>query len=80
MPEKHFYEQKSYTKEYILPYFLKHIPDFTRKKVLEVGCAEGGLLAALQELGMSVRGVELSPERAELALEKDKSLNIIVGD
>lgn len=80
MAEKHFYEQKQYTKEYLLPYFQKLIPDFHKKSVLEVGCAEGGLLEALQEIGMHVVGVELSPERAETAVKKNPNLMILVGD
>jgi len=80
MAEKHFYEQKQYTKEYLLPYFQKLIPDFHKKKVLEVGCAEGGLLETLQEIGMQVAGVELSPERAETASKKNSAVKIIVGD
>ena len=80
MPEKHFYEQKRYTKEYLLPYFQKYIPGFHKKKILEVGCAEGGLLESLQSIGMDVYGVELSPERAEIAKQKDYSLKVSVGD
>ena len=80
MPEKHFYEQKQYTQEYLLPYFQKYIPDFQNKRVLEVGCAEGGLLDSFQSIGMDVYGLELSPERANLAKEKNSRLNILVGD
>ncbi|MCX6173780.1 MAG: methyltransferase domain-containing protein [Ignavibacteriales bacterium] len=80
MAEKHFYEQKQYTKEYLLPYFQKMISDFHKMKVLEVGCAEGGLLETLQEIGMHVVGVELSPTRAETAIKKNHNLKIIVGD
>jgi 2-polyprenyl-3-methyl-5-hydroxy-6-metoxy-1,4-benzoquinol methylase len=80
MPEKHFYEQKQYTKDYLLPYFQKSVPDFHKKKVFEVGCAEGGLLETLQSIGMCVSGVELSQERADMAKQKDESLKVIVGD
>jgi len=80
MPEKHFHEQKQYTKDYLLPYFKKHIIEFHKKKILEVGCAEGGLLEILQSIGMDVCGVELSQERADLAKQKDESLNVLVGD
>jgi 2-polyprenyl-3-methyl-5-hydroxy-6-metoxy-1,4-benzoquinol methylase len=80
MAEKHFYEQKEFTKNYLLPYFQKNIPNFHKCKVLEVGCAEGGLLETLQDLGMYVVGVELSDERVDIAKEKNPSLNIHVGD
>ncbi len=80
MAEKHFYEQKQFTFKYLLPYFQKNIPNFQEKKVLEVGCAEGGLLKALHEIGMAVVGLELNSDRAEIAKEKNPSLNIFVGD
>lgn len=80
MAEKHFYEQVKYTKDYLLPYFQKRIPEFHKKKVFEVGCAEGGLLSVLSEIGMQVAGLELSAERAQTAREKNPTINIIVGD
>ncbi len=80
MPEKHFYEQKDYTKEYLIPYFSKHIPRFTSMKTLEIGCAEGGLIVALKELGLDARGIELSNDRAELGNKMAGNSNIIVGD
>lgn len=80
MAEKHFYEQKEFTKKYLLPYFQKSIKDFHRLEVLEIGCAEGGLLEVLRELGMSAMGVELSAERIEIAKAQNPELNIIQGD
>ena len=80
MAERHFYEQKDFTQNYLLPYFQKNIPNFHKAKVLEVGCAEGGLLEVLQDLGMYARGVELSPERVSIATEKNPKLKIDVGD
>ncbi|KAF0139141.1 MAG: 3-demethylubiquinone-9 3-methyltransferase, partial [Stygiobacter sp.] len=80
MAEKHFYEQIEYTKKYLIPYFQKQIPEFHKLSVLEVGCAEGGLLEVFMELGMDVCGIEISQERADIAKEKNPKLNIIVGD
>lgn len=80
MAEKHFYEQIEYTKKYLLPYFQKNIPNFHKLDVLEVGCAEGGLLEVLQEIGMNVTGIEISEERVAIANKKNPMLNIIVGD
>ena len=80
MAEKHFYEQKEFTDKSLLPYFRKLIPDFEKKKVFEIGCAEGGLVEILHENGMNAAGLELSPERAAFALEKNPALNIFVGD
>lgn len=80
MAEKHFYEQAEYTKKYLIPYFQKNIPEFHKLSVLEVGCAEGGLLEVLQEMGMEVAGIELSEERANVAIQKNSKLNVKVGD
>jgi 2-polyprenyl-3-methyl-5-hydroxy-6-metoxy-1,4-benzoquinol methylase len=80
MAEKHFYEQKKYTQEYLLPYFQKYIPDFQNKKILEVGCAEGGLLEVMKDLSVYAVGLEISAERAAVATEKDPSLKVVVGD
>ncbi len=80
MAEKHFYEQKKYTQEYLLPYFQKYIPDFHNKKILEVGCAEGGLLEVMKELSVYAVGLEISAERAAVATEKDPALKVVVGD
>ncbi len=80
MAEKHFYEQKEFTKSYLLPYFQKNIPSFHQLKVLEVGCAEGGLIEILQDMGIYARGLELSSERVDIAKSKNPKLNIMVGD
>ena len=80
MAEKHFYEQTEFTNSYLLPYFHNNIPNFNKLKVLEVGCAEGGLLEVLQNLGMTAVGLEISRERVNTAKEKNPDLNILVGD
>lgn len=80
MAEKHFYEQKEFTRKYLLPYFQKHIPNFLNIKVLEVGCAEGGLLEELQRLEIYAVGIELDEHRAEIAHQKNPNLKIVVGD
>jgi len=80
MAEKHFYEQKQFTEEYLLPYFKKYIYNFHDKRVLEIGCAEGGLLEVMEANGNYAVGIELSAERAEIAEQKNPKLNVIVGD
>lgn len=80
MAEKHFYEQIEYTSKYLLPYFEKNIPNFNSLSILEVGCAEGGLIEVLQNLGINAKGVEISQERVNIALKKNPSLKIVVGD
>jgi len=65
---KYFEIQKRVTKEYIIPYIktMRPIPPTTR--VLEIGCAEAGVLAAFLEKGCErVVGIELSASRVELA-------------
>lgn len=80
MPEKHYYEQLNYTNEYLIPYFGRYISSFKGMKVLEIGCAEAGLLAAFKNLGAEVFGIEISKERVDIAHEKNPDLQIFVGD
>jgi len=80
MPEEHFYEQKDHTTNYLIPYFKKRIKNFEKMSVLEVGCAEAGLMDKLSELGLDVSGIELEESRARIAKEKNPNLNVIVGD
>lgn len=80
MAEKHFYEQKEYTEKYLIPYFRKAIPDFHKLKVLEIGCAEGGLLDVFNSLGIEASGIEISTERIEIARSKNPQLKIDQGD
>lgn len=80
MAEKHFFEQKEYTEKYLIPYFQKSIPDFHKLKVLEIGCAEGGLLDIFNSIGIEASGIEISSERIEIALSKNPQLKIDQGD
>jgi SAM-dependent methyltransferase len=80
MAEKHFYEQIEFSRSYLVPFLQKHIADFSRCKVLEIGCAEAGLLHVLQEMGVQTVGVELSVERVHVAKEKNPHLDVRVGD
>jgi len=80
MPEEHFYEQQDHTTNYLIPYFKKYIKNFESLSVLEVGCAEAGLMDKLSELGFDVTGIELLESRALIAKEKNPNLKVIVGD
>ncbi len=80
MAEKHFYEQIEFTKKYLLTYFQRYINDFHKLKVLEIGCAEGGLLEVLNEMGMDVTGIEINEERIKIAKLKNPNLKIYFGD
>ncbi|HOI30152.1 MAG TPA: class I SAM-dependent methyltransferase [Melioribacteraceae bacterium] len=80
MAEKHFFEQKEYTLNYLLPYFQKNIPGFNDMTILEIGCAEGGLIDVLTKTGFDATGIELSRDRIDIAMKQNSSLKIIQGD
>jgi len=80
MTEKFYYEQKKYAKEYLIPHLLKYIPDLSRMKVLEVGCAEAGLLAEMKFIGAEVTGLEMNEKRVDVARKLNPGLDVIVGD
>jgi 2-polyprenyl-3-methyl-5-hydroxy-6-metoxy-1,4-benzoquinol methylase len=80
MALQHFSEQEKHTRDYLLPYFHEHIPDLPHCKVLEIGCAEGGFLKPLSQLGMDARGIELSAARVAIALQHSPPLQVRAGD
>ena len=80
MAIQHFFEQERHTRDYLLPYFHKHIPDLLHRQVLEIGCAEGGFLKPLIQLGMDARGIELSAARVAIALQHTPPLPVQAGD
>ena len=45
------------------------IPDFHKKRVLDVGCAAGGSLALLKKMGAEISGIELSETACKIAKE-----------
>jgi SAM-dependent methyltransferase len=80
MTEKHFIEQKRHAEAYLIPYLERHVPGFRSRRVLEIGCAEAGFLAALADRGMSPSGLELESSRVELARSLRPGLDLTVGD
>ncbi|MFM2393922.1 MAG: hypothetical protein RLZZ546_1904 [Bacteroidota bacterium] len=68
--KRYFDIQHWVTKEYIIPYL-----DLKKSShILEIGCAEAGVLKAFLEAGHTCTGIELSSARAEIAstfLEKE---------
>lgn len=55
----------------------------TERRVLEMGCGEGNWLRVFQEFGTplnNLAGIELGPERVELALAKLPAADIRAGD
>ncbi len=59
--------QRRISQEYVLPLLQKHIKKQAPWRVLEVGCAEAGVLKAFVDEGHYGVGIELSPTRSELA-------------
>lgn len=83
MAEKHFFEQEKYTRGYFLGYLKSNIliDDPSSFKILEIGCAEGGMLSVLSAEGFKVKGLEISQGRADIAkLKLDADVEVAVGD
>jgi SAM-dependent methyltransferase len=80
MAEKHFFEQREFTRSFLIPALLHLIPEFQKLKILEVGCGEAGFLDVMAELGIDAVGLELEADRVETARQKNPNLNIQVGD
>lgn len=65
--KRYFQMQYQISKESIIPFVSSQL-DFQQKlQVLEIGCAEAGVLKAFTELGHQCTGIELSPSRIETA-------------
>lgn len=62
---RYFRMQMEVTSTYIIPFITKNTPKATSKprRILEIGCAEAGVLMAFLEHGDEVVGIELSSER-----------------
>lgn len=80
MAEKHYFEQIDFSNFYLIPYLEKHIPNFYKCRILEVGCAEGGFVKAIHDKGILIKGVELEQDRVDTSKAKASELNIIQGD
>lgn len=76
--ERYFNIQRAVTEEYIIP-FLKDKVDLSNPiNVLEIGCAEAGVLKAFTKLNHRTTGIELSAKRIESAsyfMEKELATN-----
>ena len=71
--DRYFRMQYATAKEHIIPFVEAAIGPIEGKRVLEIGCAEAGVLKAFLENGCSCVGVELSPSRVELARQYHKA-------
>lgn len=65
----YFSYQYRTSKEYIIPFIEERHQLHPDQKVLEIGCAEAGVLKAFLERGHKCVGIELSPSRVKLANE-----------
>ncbi len=65
--ETYFNIQYRLSKNYIVSYVDKHIKLDENCRVLEIGCAEAGVLKAFTDLGCKCTGIELSAPRVEMA-------------
>lgn len=66
---RYFDMQRRVAAEYVLPMVAAHLSAPAPWRVLEVGCAEAGVLKAFLDAGHEATGIELSPGRVALAEE-----------
>ena len=67
--ERYFQMQAANARAYIVPFVEKHLAIKPGMRVLEIGCAEAGVLKAFTEKGCVTVGVELDEPRLVLAKE-----------
>ena len=65
----YFTHQKVNTEKYVIPFIEEAFPMSPGLNVLEVGCAEGGVLKAFVDQGMNGYGVELKANKYDQACE-----------
>lgn len=65
--EWYFNTQMKVTEEFIIPFVKEHLNFDKRLHILEIGCAEAGVLKAFTKLNHKCFGVELSEGRTNLA-------------
>lgn len=67
--KRYFEIQLENAEEYVIPFIENNFPLVPGTRVLEIGCGEGGVLAAFIKRGCIGVGVELHESRLELARE-----------
>jgi len=65
--DRYFDMQYQVTKAHILPFLQQHAPGKRWNRVLEIGCAEAGVLKCFLEEGAFCTGIELSASRIAAA-------------
>jgi SAM-dependent methyltransferase len=63
--EQYFQEQAYTTKKYVIPYVRRYFIPGQDKRVLEIGCGEGGNLKPFLDAGCKVTGIDLSPSKID---------------
>lgn len=67
LDKKRYFEEQAYTTlRHVIPYISAHFPLIPGKRILEIGCGEGGNLKPFLEAGCSVTGVDLSSYKIEI--------------
>lgn len=61
--EKYFEEQSYTTLHHVIPYLLPFFRTGPKKRILEIGCGEGGNLKPFLDTGCEVTGVDLSESK-----------------
>lgn len=81
MAQKHYDEQFLYSKTYLIQFLTEKLRcPLKELNILEVGCAEGGFIAACNDENISVDGLELEPSRVKTALKINPDINVRIGD
>ena len=62
-----YQQQVENSRNYVLPFIAREFPELPGLRVKEIGCGEGGVLTPFLEQGCACVGVDLWPERIELA-------------
>lgn len=62
----YFNEMLQTTEKYVVPW-IKEMISLQGKRVLEIGCGEGGNLVPFEDEGCSVMGIDRNPKRIEMA-------------
>lgn len=65
----YFRWQKQVTEEHVIPFIEQELKVTAGMRVLEIGCAEAGVLKAFLDKGCVGTGIELNPRRAAMAQE-----------
>jgi len=64
---KYFNEQGITTRNYVIPYIETHLDISSSKRVMEIGCGEGGNLMPFIEKECEVYGIDIGTQRIENA-------------